>query len=169
MTTTPPIQLTAATANCRRSPVLTGVKLVQGIRWSATRLGPHYALLFDEFGNGELQLRPHNLLVIGSYRVERPFNHEVSDVAVSLSDGTVAILSPDRAQVLTLATSLPKLSLCLAAFHELQESLSKLGPKETSAACWDTFEQQLLAIDPDAFQHVYSYWGNMVEERKAMN
>lgn len=169
MTTTPPIQLTAATSNCRRFPVLTGVKLVQEIRWSATRLGPHYALLFDEFGDDELQLRPHSLLVIGSYRVERPFNQDVSDVAVSLSDGTVAIHSPDPVQVLALATSLPKLSLSLVAFYELQESLSKLTPKESSQACWETFEQRLLAIDPDGFQHVYSYWGNMVEERKAMN
>ncbi len=111
-----------------------------------------------------------NLLVIGSYRVQRPFNQEVSDVAISLSNGTVAIIpSVDGTQVLALATSLPKLSLCLVAFYELQESVSKLAPNESSAACWDRFEQQMLAIDPHGFQHLYSYWGNMVEERKAMN
>ncbi len=170
MTITPPIQLTAATSNCRIFPVLTDVKLVRGIRWSATRMGPHYALSFDEFGNDELQLRPDNLLVIGSYRVERPFNAEVSDVAVSLSDGTVAIIPPvDGTQVLTLATSLPKLSLGLVAFYELHESLSKLTPNESSEACWDRFERQMLAIDPNGFQHDYSYWGNMVQERKEMS
>lgn len=164
-----PPEVTASIENSRRFPVLAGSKLLEKIEWSATPMGPHYLLSFEELKKNHLKVQSEDCLVIGSYTVDRPFNEDICEIVLCLTNGHVEIIHAKEAHPLRLATSFAQLSSALLAFFQLHQRLSTLPPSESPSGCWQAFEKSLEAIDLDAFQHPYSFLGNMIDERQTMS
>ncbi|OYP28501.1 hypothetical protein CGZ80_27255 [Rhodopirellula sp. MGV] len=64
-----------------------------------------------------------------------------------------------------LTSSVGQLGRASRLFIALHENLATIGPRQESSPAWKQFADAFRDLDMDAYQHPFSFWGNMIFEQ----
>ena len=64
-----------------------------------------------------------------------------------------------------LTSSVGQLGTASRLFIALHEKLAAIGPRQESRPAWEQFAKEFRSLDEEAFEHSFSFWGNMISEQ----